>query len=335
MVPINRGAPVQLTFGEISYESPDVAKEARLVVSRVRSQSDIWKFPVGGEPADNAKRGVRITRQTGQVQTVSVSPDESEVVFLSDSGGHSNVWAARIADGTMRPVTREFGARGIVAVPHWSPRGDLINFLSSRNSATADVTLWLVKPDGSDPRDLKITGAGACWSGDGQWLYYSNAENGVQHIRKLQVDGGKPVTVRNDNGISCAVAADGSVLYYAKILTQATGVYDYEIRAAKPENGPSELIGRVSGSRVPGGIVNFQPILSPDGKWLAMPLTDGATSNLWALSTSNRTWRQLTDFRPKHVVITRRIAWSRDGKHLYASMSEVDSDIVMLSGMSW
>ena len=66
-----------------------------------------------------------------------------------------------------------------------------------------------------------------------------------------------------------------------------------------------------------------------------MPLNDGATSNLWALSTSNRTWRQLTDFRPKHVVIARRIAWSKDGKHLYASVSEVDADIVMLSGLSW
>jgi Tol biopolymer transport system component len=126
MVPITRGAPVQLTFGEISYESPDVAKDDKLVVSRIRSQSDIWNFPVEGDAADNAKRGVRITRQTGQVQTVTVSPDESEVAFLSDSDGHSNVWAARIADGTMRPVTREFGARGIVAVPHWSPRGDLL-----------------------------------------------------------------------------------------------------------------------------------------------------------------------------------------------------------------
>ena len=160
-------------------------------------------------------------------------------------------------------------------------------------------------------------------------------ENGVQQIRKLQIDGGQPVTVRNDNGVACAVAADGSMLYYARILTNATGVFDYEIRVAKPEDGPSELIGRVSGSRVPGGVVNLQPILSPEGKWLAMPLNDGATSNLWALSTSNRTWRQLTDFRPKNVVIARRIAWSKDGKHLYASVSEVDADIVMLSGLIW
>lgn len=336
MVPVAGGAPVQLTFGEISYESPDIGKDYKLVASRVRVQSDVWRFPVTGEPADNAKAGLRITRQTGQVQTASVSPDETEVVFLSDSGGHSNVWAARISDGAMRPITREYGARGIVAVPVWSPKGDLINFLSSRNSPTGDVSLWMVKPDGSDPRDLQIPGTWACWSGDGQWLYYTELEEGVYRIRKLRIDGGEPITVRNDNAVGSAVAPDGSVLYYSRILVQAAGVFDYEIRAAKPENGSSEPIGKVSGSRVPGGTaVNFQHFLSGDGKWLAMPLTDGSTSNLWALSTSEHTWRKLTDFRPKNVVITRRIAWSKDSKHLYASVAEVDSDIVMLSGLTW
>jgi Tol biopolymer transport system component len=161
-------------------------------------------------------------------------------------------------------------------------------------------------------------------------------EKGAYRIRKLRIDGGEPITVRNDNAVACAPAPDGSVLYYGRVLTHATGIYDYEIRAAKPENGSSELMGRVSGSRVPGGnAINFQPYLSGDGKWLAMALTDGSTSNLWALSTSDRTWRQLTDFRPKNVVITRRIAWSKNVKDVYASVSEVDADIVMLSGLTW
>jgi Tol biopolymer transport system component len=336
MVPIGRDAPVQLTFGEVSHESPDSGKDQTIVVSRVRAQSDVWKFPIQGEPSDNARRGLRVTRQTGQVQTVSVSPDETEVVFLSDSGGHSNVWAARVGDGAMRPITREFAASKIIAVPSWSPRGDLINFLSTRNSPMADLSLWVVKPDGTEPRDLAISGAWVCWSSDGEWLYYSVSENGVYHIRKVRIDGGQPITVREDNAVGCATAPDGSMLYYAKILTHASGVYDFELRAAKPENGPSEVIGKISGSRVPGGTAtNFQPYLSPDGKWLAASLNDGPTSNLWALSTSEHTWRRLTDFRPKNVVITRRIAWSKDGKHMYASVSEVDADILMLSGLTW
>ena len=47
---------------------------------------------------DNAVEGVRITRQTGLVQTVTVSPDETEVAVLSDNGGHANVWVAGVAE---------------------------------------------------------------------------------------------------------------------------------------------------------------------------------------------------------------------------------------------
>jgi Tol biopolymer transport system component len=332
-VPLDAGTPVQVTFGESSYESPDLAPQGTLVASRVRAQSDVWKFPVTGDPAENARNGTRITRQTGLLQTVSVSPDESEVVFLSDNGGHANVWTARVADGEMRPLTREVDPRVVVAVPVWSPRGDWINFLSTRNSTTTDVTLWLARPDGSEPRDLGISGAYACWSGDGQWLYYSDVEAGTYRIRKVRVDGGEPVTVRDDNATGCSVAADGSALYYTMLLTEGAGAWDLELRTASPEDGPSRVLGRISGSRVPAGAVNFQALLSPDGRWLAAPLLDGSTTNLWAISTGGGQWRRLTDFGDRNMMIARRIAWSGDGRHVYASVSEVDSDIVLLAGL--
>jgi hypothetical protein len=94
------------------------------------------------------------------------------------------------------------------------------------------------------------------------------------------------------------------------------------------------VIAGVSGSRVPTGAINFQPYLSGDGKWLAMPLLDGSTANLWALSPAG-VWRKLTDFGPRNVVISRRIGWSRNSQYLYAAVSDVDSDVVMFSGFKW
>ena len=64
-----------------------------------------------------------------------------------------------------------------------------------------------------------------------------------------------------------------------------------------------------------------------------MSLVDGSTTNLWALSTTSGEWRKLTDFATRNVSIARRIAWSKDGQHIYASVSDVDSDIVMLAGL--
>jgi Tol biopolymer transport system component len=213
----------------------------------------------------------------------------------------------------------------------WSPQGDWINFLSNRTSKTEDVTLWLTRPDGSDVRDLGIAGAWTCWSADGRWLYFSDFADGLYRIRKVPVDGGAPVLVRSDHAIGCNQSSNA--LYYAKILTQVTGAWDFELRVASPEDGPSSVIARVSGSRVPATAINFHAFPSPDGKWLAMPLIDGSTTNLWAVSTDRGEWRKLTDFGQRNVIIARRIAWSADGRHVFASVSDVDSDIVLLAGL--
>ena len=333
-IPRAGGPPAQLTFGESSYEFPDAATTGNVVVSRVRAQSDVWKFPVTGAPAENARRGIRVTHQTGQIQTVTVSPDETEAAVLSDNSGHANVWVTRLATGEMRALTRESDPRIVVAVPLWSPRGDWIQFLSSRNSPTfRDVNLWVTKADGSATRDLGVVGVWAAWSGDGQWLYFTDLAQGVYRIRKIRPDGGEAVTVRDDNAVAAALAADGSALYYGKALTAASGTLDFEIRAARPESGPSQTIGRLPGPRVPVAELDYQSYLSPDGKWLATPLLDGSTTNLWALPTAGGDWRRLTDFGARNVMITRRIAWSKDGKSIYAAVADVDSDVVMLSGL--
>jgi hypothetical protein len=91
------------------------------------------------------------------------------------------------------------------------------------------------------------------------------------------------------------------------------------------------LVSRAPASRPAPS--NFHALLSPDGQWLAMPLADGVTTNLWALSTADGQWRQLTDFAERHVIIARRIASSPDSAYIYASVSELDSDIVMLTGL--
>lgn len=69
------GSPVrQLTFGDTSYLDPDVCSEGRVFATQVRRDFDVWKFPIDGSPADNVRRAVRVTNQTGHVQTPSLSP---------------------------------------------------------------------------------------------------------------------------------------------------------------------------------------------------------------------------------------------------------------------
>jgi Tol biopolymer transport system component len=110
------------------------------------------------------------------------------------------------------------------------------------------------------------------------------------------------------------------------------GSLDYELRVARPESGPSSLLVRISGQRLPLW-QGFQPVISRDGKWLVMPLDDNLGTNIWVASTADGKLRRLTDFGQKRTFIGRRISWSSDGKWVFAAVGEGDADIVQMDGL--
>ncbi len=322
----------QLTYGDLSYVEPDVHSSGKLLVSRIRSQSDIWKFPVDGTPGENTRNGVRITHQTGQAQTPSVSPAGAEIVYLSNNGGHGNLWIARTDGSSVRQITYERDPAVSVGAPMWSPAGDWIVFIVARGG---DSSLSVIHPDGSGLHELVPKGWGACWSHDGRWVFYTSIGNGPQHLEKIAIDGGEPVVVRSDVVWTSAAAADDTTMYcVCGLRTDRLGlVGDFEIRRGLAGDGPSERIGWIAGSRVPVSPRLLQPFLSPDGQWLAMPLADGATSNLWALPATGGDLKQLTDFGERSIVIARSVSWSADSQFLYAAVAETETDIVLLDGL--
>jgi eukaryotic-like serine/threonine-protein kinase len=209
----------QITSGDISYADPDLHESGYLVVCRIRSESDIWKCPVDGVPLENTARAVRVTRQTGQVQTPSVSPDGSEVVYLSDNGGHANLWVAR-TDGTRsRQITFERDRSVMIGVPRWSPAGDAIVYISS----TEHPQLWVIRPDGRGARKLVERGVFACWSPDGQWLYYTpNIEGENYCIEKVPAAGGTPIVVKDDRNSNAPIVGR-DVLYFGSFAAPDFG----------------------------------------------------------------------------------------------------------------
>jgi Tol biopolymer transport system component len=318
----------QLTFGDESYTYPDTNAQGVIVVSRVRRQFDIWRYPLDTSPAENVRRGQRITQQTSDVHTPSVAPDDREIAYVSDSGGHANIWVLNLQTNQSRQVTFENDPEMRVGLPLWSPSGQQIAYFTSLGSSW---NYFLVQPDGSNPRLLARNAGWATWSPDGEWLYFSDFPIGT-NLHKVPAAGGSPVVVRSDRASRVAVSPDGASLFYAIELPVVTGGSDLEIRVARPLDAPSRVLARISARRAaPWG--GFQPVISPDGQWLALALLDGVTSNLWALSTSTGQLRQLTDFGEQPIFITRRVSWSSDGRAIFAAVGEGDSDIVWLEGL--
>jgi serine/threonine protein kinase/WD40 repeat protein len=321
------GGDRELMFGDVSHLEPDVRPPARIVAGRARSRSDIWMVPVDGTPQENTARARRITRQTGQVQTPSVSPDGAEVVYLSDHGGHSNLWIASLDGAAVRQITFERDPETVIGLALWSPRGDRLVFIRARRGR---MYLCMIAPDGSDQRPLCEDAFGACWSGDGRWVY--GMRSGGQ-IVKIDADRGTIVEVRPKAG-GPAISPDDSVMYFVVRGDRSGARAGWELHRASPPEGPSEQIGFIDAERMPFS-ARFIPHvhLSPDGRWLALPLADGETCNLWLLPTAGGAPQQVTDYGDRATLMVRWISWSPDGRYLVAAVAETDVDVVIIDGL--
>ena len=325
-VKLNGGLPRQISPAEAWYEQPDIHPSGLLAAAMMRMHFDLWSFPFEGVPSENVRRAAQITRQTGQVLTPTGSPDGNEIAFLSDSGGHSNLWVSSVHDSLLRQITFEDEPTVSVGVPVWSPDGRSIAFVSSKGRTGFDFGVWLINPDGTNQRNIAKQGLGVAWSADSQWIYY--AESSAGPLYKISSSGGSPIRVRSEP-MRNVIGLHDTTLFYMVERPLLDGRPEFEILAATPEDGPSRSLAHIPASRVPSWqIVN--PALSPSGEWLAMPLTDGDTTNIWALSTRTREWRQVTDFGDRATFIARRVSWSADGRFILAAVGDGDADIVLL-----
>ena len=186
---------------------------------RVRAQSDIWKIPCTGSAEQNTAAATPVTRQTGQVQTPSVSPDGREFVYLSDHGGHANLWVARTDGSGVRQITFERDPDVAIGVPVWSPAGSLISVIVN----SGQIEIWTVRPEGRGLRQLLPQGFSVCWSRDGRWLYHASRHILVAH-RENPRSGGSSVRVRTGGPVAARRARRRAV--FQRTQHAAGGLWD-------------------------------------------------------------------------------------------------------------
>jgi len=324
-----RDPPRQLTPAEISYEDPDVHESGLVSAARLQVRFDVWKFPFDPGHGAPAQSGVQVTRQTGQVLTPTAAPDGDQVAYLSDAGGHANIWVTSSARPP-RQITFESDPRVAIGVPIWSPDGSWIAFVSSKGNVGLGFGVWLVRPDGSELHQLVSKGLGIAWAPDGREVYYVDTVPGP--IKKISVNGGDALTVRKEP-VRNLIGVFGSTVYFVVERALMDGRPEFEIHSAPLPDGPSRVIKTISAAQVAAWQVPFNPALSPDGRWLAMPLTEGLTTNIWALSTEDGRWRQVSNLEGRATFIARRVSWSADGRSIFAAVGEADADIWLLDGV--
>jgi Tol biopolymer transport system component len=144
-----------------------------------------------------------------------LSPDGKKIVFESDRLGFWDIWICD-ADGTnCGQVTSLHGTAGR---PRWSPDGRSLAFEFHPKQQSE---IYVVEVPGGTPRLLPtIPGAdnlSPSWSRDGKWLYFAS-KRGMEpfQIWRMSLQGGSPIQLTKNGGISPVESPDGRFLYYSK-----------------------------------------------------------------------------------------------------------------------
>jgi hypothetical protein len=247
---------------------------------------------------------------------------------VADSGGRANLWIKR-ADGSGHPqqLTHETDPEVVVGLPLWSPRGDLIVYVIEHKGRPRPQ-LWLTDPEGRSQRFL-ADGAGASWSKDGAYLYFHEYTEDASHVARTvrqRIDGNERELVR-EHIIGLQMTGEGSKGFFMPSVHRQG-----EIWWASPiETGEPVLLRGDLHDRIPLWPHHYH--LSHDDQWLAAPLRDGCTTNLYAISTTTGELCQITDFGQRATTIGRQVASSKDGAWIYAAVLETDADVVLLEGV--
>ena len=242
---------------------------------------------------------------------------KGDVVFTAISSGNTDIY--RVDDESGAPL-RLTNAVGEDFAPAWSPKKDMIAFLSSRNGAPA---LWLMDWNGESKRQVSEPGTvinDFRWAPDSKGIGMEIANGKFTWLAVLDIESGdvEPLTSRTESVRIGDWSPDGEWLLYAVVDGETTG-----IRRRNP-NGVDEI------TITTGPDTN--PRWSPDGRRIAFNRvtgTDGNTST--DLVVTDRDGNQITNVAPDDYDET-SFDWAPDSKHImFVSEASGNAEIYIVT----
>jgi hypothetical protein len=235
------------------------------------------------------------------------SPDGTEIVFSSDRRGNSDIFAVSVdGDGALEVIV---DGPGEDVQPDWSPDGTEIVFSSNRSGAwdifTVDVATKRLR---QVTEDAEVDRAPR-WTPDGNRIVFASNRTGDFEIWTVDPTGGSMTQLTNSGSNNYpSVSPDGSRIAFTRrgkelvILDLQSG---RRITAVSPRD------------------VNYAPVWSPDGRYLAVSAKDWGSVDIYLLTSDGRRSVLLT----KNATIDGKRAfdalpaWSPDGLRLAAVSS--------------
>jgi serine/threonine protein kinase/Tol biopolymer transport system component len=267
----------------------------------------------------------RITQEEGAELYPSLSPDGAFFVYVQRSGGDLDIFLRRI--GGSNPVLLTGDSEVDDTEPAYSPDGRSIAFRSERGSGdTAGDTggtggIFIMESTGGPARQLTDFGYNPAWSPDGKAIAVGEEDvvdpsrrRTKSQIWRVDVASGRRTRITRTDSVQPSWSPHGSRIAYWGLSPQTSRRVIYTVPAG---GGPPVPAAE-------GGSMTWNPVWSPDGRYLYFASDRSGSMNLWRMRIDEESGR--VSGEPEAVVTPSPATWflslSADGRRIaYTAMA--------------
>ena len=258
-----------------------------------------------------AATNVPITNQVGTEYFPSLSPDGKDIVYAGEENGQFDIFILRV--GGKKPTNLTPNSPLEDTQPAFSPKGDLIAFRSEREPKG----IYTIEPSGDNLKRVADFGYHPSWSPDGKQIVVSTWGRDQPTVYPspgmtldiFDVQTGTRHELARMQATQPAWSPNGHRIAYWLY----SGNYGRRDIATIPTGGGEPVVVTKDFA-----VSNWNPVWSPDGKFLYFVSSHGGNLNFWRVAIDERTGVVSGD--PEPVVtpsnFSRHIAFSRDGKRM-------------------
>jgi Tol biopolymer transport system component len=269
------------------------------------------------EPAPDASHATfdRLTDLPGREWFPSLSPDGNFFVYAKKSGDHSRLFLQQVGGGT--PLGLFPNSLGGDSQPTISPDGSQISFRSERDGGGIFVTGLM---GGESVRRVTDSGFNPAWSPDGKEIVYATERIENPRVRRhssalyrVKVNpAGQARMIHKGDAVQPNWSPNGLRIAYWSAFSSSGRREIWTL----PASG-GEAVRVTSGESV-----DWNPVWSPDGRYLYFASDRSGVTNLWRLPIDERSGQALG--KPEPVTTSTQavllFSFARDGKRIaYAS----------------
>ena len=232
-----RGKTIDISFStdEGTWMSLDISPDEKWIYFDLMGH--IYRMSATGGEAEN------LTNSSGIALNFhpAVSPDGSQIAFISDRSGQNNLWVMNVDGSEPKQVFKEGMVRAVT--PEWTNDGDYI-LVQRQNLAGSGSGIWMYHKNGGEGIEITNGSWPSVSDGDSYMYYYeavgpqagiglNDALKGYNQLRRYDFQNGdiKEVTngiaaqqIRSSSGGGYAgeVSPDGRYLAFARQIPDGT-----------------------------------------------------------------------------------------------------------------